>query len=347
MDISGAHTAIVTPFNDDGVDCRGLGRLVEFQVANGIAGILGVGTTGESPTLTWKEHREVNAMIAKKIRRRVIFIAGVGSNNTAETLSGAEHAAKIGATAILLVDPYYNGPSSLEIRREYVEPVAKAFPQLIVIPYIIPGRTGCKLFPEDLAIAYKKYGNVRVVKEATGDIENMRRIREVCGPDFTILSGDDGKLVEMVNDPAVKATGVISVVSNVVPYSTVNLAHSLRNGEAELTNTILSQIKPLFGLVTVTTEESTPFGKVDCRARNPLAIKTLMAILGMLEGGCRQPLGKMTPKGLEFVLKTARKVFTNAPEVFNPIAHFFNVNIEERLYDPKYLEGLAYEDGYE
>ncbi|MBL7196046.1 MAG: dihydrodipicolinate synthase family protein, partial [Desulfobacterales bacterium] len=120
----GCFTALVTPFKDDIVDYEGLGQLADFQIKNGITGILAVGTTGESPTLTWDEHNKVIEDVAKKTRDKCICIAGTGSNNTKETLESSKHAVDIGVEALLLVDPYYNGPSSLEIRREYVAPVA-------------------------------------------------------------------------------------------------------------------------------------------------------------------------------------------------------------------------------
>ncbi len=152
-----------------------LDRLVEFQIASGVSGILAVGTTGESPTLTWEEHYKVTQAVAEKCKGRCQSIAGTGSNNTRETIEGTAHAVRVGADAAPLVDPYYNGPSSLEIRREYVAPVAKKFPQIQIIPYVIPGRTGTQLLPEDLAILHRQFANMGTVKEATGDIENMTK----------------------------------------------------------------------------------------------------------------------------------------------------------------------------
>ncbi|MCG2753956.1 MAG: dihydrodipicolinate synthase family protein, partial [Desulfobacteraceae bacterium] len=173
----GCFTALVTPFINDAVDYEGLGKLADFQIKNGITGILAVGTTGESPTLTWDEHNKVIEDVAKKTRGKCICIAGTGSNNTKETLESSKHAVNAGVEALLLVDPYYNGPSSLEIRREYVAPVARAFPDVQIIPYVIPGRTGAQLFPEDLAILNRDFDNVNMVKEATGSIENMKHTR--------------------------------------------------------------------------------------------------------------------------------------------------------------------------
>jgi len=142
--LTGCFTAIITPFKaeNSAVDFRGLEKLVEYQIISGISGVLAVGTTGESPTLSWKEHNKVIEAIAKQTRTRCSCIAGTGSNNTQEAIDGSKHAAELGVDAVLLVDPYYNGPSSLEIRKEYVGPVARAVPDAQVIPYVIPGRTG-------------------------------------------------------------------------------------------------------------------------------------------------------------------------------------------------------------
>ncbi len=339
----GCFTALVTPFKDDAVDYEGLGQLADFQIKNGITGILAVGTTGESPTLTWDEHNKVIENVAKKTRGKCICIAGTGSNNTKETLESSKHAVNTGVEALLLVDPYYNGPSSLEIRREYVTPVARAFPDVQIIPYVIPGRTGAQLLPEDLAILNRDFGNVNMVKEATGSIENMKNTRACCGADFTILSGDDGLTFEMMTDPEIMASGVISVASNVAPGPVTEMVKLLEQGNQAEAKKILSALEPLFGLVTIKTKEKTPYGEVVYRARNPLGIKTLMSILGMPSGGCRQPLGKMTKNGLEKVLEAAQKVQTDNPEILKPVAEFFGVDIDARLSSLSSREGLCYE----
>jgi len=344
--LKGCFTALVTPFtNDHKLDQGSLEKLIEFQVTNGISGVLAVGTTGESPTLEWQEHNDVTRLVCEGTKGKCKSIAGTGSNSTRETLEGSEHAAKFGADAVLVVDPYYNGPSSLEIRREYVEPVAKRFPKIDVIPYVIPGRTGTQMLPEDLAILYKKYPNVRTVKEATGSLENMARTREVCGADYTILSGDDDKTLDMITSDAIRASGVISVLSNIAPRALTNFVTLLLAGQREEAEKLLEGLKPLFGLVTVKTQEETPYGAVTCRARNPLAVKTLMNILGMQAGPCRQPLGKMTKKGVQVVLEAAHTVQANAPEILAPVAEFFNVDIEDRLSNEANWKDLCYE-GY-
>ena len=341
---AGCYTAIATPFTDGAVDYDGLDKLAEFQIQNGITGIVAVGTTGESPVLTWDEHNKVIETVANKTKGRCLCIAGTGSNSTAESLAGTKHAAEVGADAVLLVDPYYNGPSSLEIRREYVAPIAAACPDIKIIPYIIPGRTGAQMLPEDLAILYKSYPNVNSVKEATTDINNMRRTRACCGDDYVILSGDDGMTYEMMTDPQIKAAGTISVTANVAPGALSRMVALLNEGNQPEANALMLKLQPLFSLVTVSTTEKTPYGNVLCRARNPAAYKAMMAILGMPSGGCRPPLGRLTQKGLNVVLEGLRRVYKDSPEILQPIAEFFNVDIGQRLEDPQYREGLFYNE---
>ena len=339
----GCYTALVTPMKPNRqVDYEGLQMLVDFQVKEGVSGILAVGTTGESPTLDWNEHNEVIEKVYEYTGSKALTIAGTGSNSTKETVEGTEHAAHIGVQCVLLVDPYYNGPSSLEIRREYVEPVASSFPEVQVIPYVIPGRTGTQLLPQDLAILHKQYPNVSAVKEATGDLDNMRLTRQLCGSNFAILSGDDDKTFPMMSASDIAAAGVISVASNIAPRAVQNLTQALRDHRTKEADRLYAAIRPLFSMVTVKTQEQTPFGPVTCKARNPLAFKTLMNILGMPSGPCRQPLGKMTRAGLEIVLANARKVYETNPEILKPIANFFSVDIRERLYNEEFCRGLTY-----
>jgi 4-hydroxy-tetrahydrodipicolinate synthase len=341
--LSGCYTALVTPMSQKGlVDYDGLRRLANFQIREGVKGILAVGTTGESPTLNWDEHNKVIEEVYDAVGTKGLTIAGTGSNSTRETMKGTEHAAQIGVKCVLLVDPYYNGPSSLEIRKEYVEPVAKNFPEVQVMPYVIPGRTGTQLLPQDLAILHEQYPNISSVKEATGDLDNMRLTRKLCGLNFTILSGDDDKTFDMMTAPDIAASGVVSVVSNIVPRTVQSLTQALLDKEIEEARRLYAVLKPFFSMVTVKTQESSRFGSMTCKARNPLAFKTLMNILGMPSGPCRQPLGKMTPAGLQVVLSNARMVYETNPEILKPIEDFFSVDLSARLYNERFWEGLAY-----
>lgn len=330
----GCYTALVTPFNEKGeLDQDGLARLIEFQTANGITGILATGTTGESPTFKWKEHDHVIALTSKQTRGKCKCIAGTGSNNTAEAVVATGHAAEEGVDSVLLVDPYYNGPSSLEIRREYYEVVAREYPDLDVIPYIIPGRTGAQMLPQDLAILARNCPNVNSVKEATGNPDNMRLTRKLCGKDFNILSGDDGLVYAIMTDADINACGAISVMSNIVPGFMTRMVELINQGKAEEARKIQDALSPLLELVVVTTEEQSDLGTVSCRARNPLPLKTMMQILGMPSGPCRAPLGKMTRKGFEVVLAALKKVRAETPEILEPVATAFSVDIDQRLGD--------------
>ena len=344
--LAGCFTALITPFKNESVDYEGLERILEFQIQNRISGILVAGTTGESPSLTWDEHNTVIETVSRLTRNRCVCIAGTGSNNTAEALSATRHAVDSGVQAVLLVDPYYNGPSSLEIRREYIEPVAGAFPNVEIIPYIIPGRTGTQLLPEDLTLLHRRFANIKTVKEATGNLDNMKRTRCCCGPGLSILSGDDALTGEMMQNPDIAASGVISVISNIAPGAVGRLVALAAEKKLDEVSRLIKSLQPLFDLVTVKTTESTAMGPVMCRARNPLPVKTLMALLGMPGGKCRPPLGRMTLNGLNRVVQAARSVQDRNPEILRPIAEFFGVDIEARLTDPDFRRGLYYEKPY-
>lgn len=325
------------------IDIEGLETLVEFQISQGISGVLAVGTTGESATLDFEEQITVIKEVYDHAHTRSLVIAGTGSSCTRKTMEATRKAYEIGVRAVLLVDPYYNGPSSLEIRREYIAPIVEKFPEAQVIPYVIPARTGTQLLPQDLAILHHNYKNVRAVKEATGDFENMRLTRKLCGEDFDILSGDDDKTFKMMTDPTIRASGVISVVSNVAPAAVQRMTSLILNGKIEEAEATCNKLNPLFQIVTVKTTEETPYGSALVKARNPLPYKTLMNILGMPAGPPRPPLGKMTRKGLETVVKAARIVYENSPEILEPIEDFFGVDLSERLYNEKFWKGLSYD----
>jgi 4-hydroxy-tetrahydrodipicolinate synthase len=332
----GCWTAMVTPFNRKGeVDFEGLEKNVQFQIENG-ANLVPAGTTGESPTLDWREHDRVITKTVKLSKDKAFVIAGTGSNSTREAMRGSKHAVEAGAQGLLLVDCYYNGPSSLEMRTQYYEVITKAFRKAFVVPYVIPGRTGTKLEVEDLAILHRKFRNLRSVKEATGDLERMARTRALCGEDFDILSGDDDKTFDMMTRDDIRASGVISVMSNIVPGPLGEMVKAIQNGNIERGNQLKDVLDPLFKVVTVSTVESYEGFDVPAKFRNPLAIKTMMKGLGMPSGPCRQPLGKMTPKGVEVVRNALREVYEKDKEVFRPLQEFYRINIEERISNDRY-----------
>ena len=204
------------------------------------------------------------------------------------------------------------------------------------MPYVIPGRTGTKLEVEDLAILHRKYKNVRSVKEATGDLERMAKTRTLLGEDFDILSGDDDKTFEMMTRNDIRASGVVSVMSNIVPGSIGEMVRAISSGNMERVNQLKDILDPLFKVVTVNTIESYEGFEVPAKFRNPLAIKTMMKGLGMPSGPCRPPLGKMTPQGVEVVRNALKEVYEKDKEVLMPIQVFYKINIEERLMNDRY-----------
>ena len=340
---SGCYTAIVTPMKDSTIDYDGLGRLMDFQVQAGVSGVVMVGTTGESPTMNWTEHIGVIERALDCSSEKFLVVAGTGSNSSQEAIEATKKSWDLGAKAALLIDPYYNGPSSIEIRKEYYEPIARSVPEMQLIPYVIPGRTGTQLMPQDLAILHRTCGNVNAVKEATGDYENARLTRRVCGNQFDILSGDDDRTYELMTMKDIRACGVVSVASNIAPKAVHDMCKFIMLGELDKAERLADSLKPLFQIVTVKTEETTPYGTVSCKARNPLPCKPLMNIIGMPSGPCRAPLGKMTRKGIEVLLEKTRTVYKNNPGILHPIEEFFNVDLQKRLYDDRYWRDLCYE----
>jgi len=332
----GCWTAMVTPFDRKGeIDFEGLEKNIQFQIENR-ASLVPTGTTGESPTLDWREHDRVITKTAKLAKGKVFVMAGTGSNSTKEAMRGTKHAIEVGAQGALLVDCYYNGPSSLELRTQYYEVIAKAFRRAFIMPYVIPGRTGTKLEVEDLAILHRKYKNVRSVKEATGDLQRMAKTRTLLGEDFDILSGDDDKTVDMMTRDDIRASGVVSVMSNIVPGPIGEMVRAISSGNMERANRLKDILDPFFKVVTVNTIESYEGFEVPTKFRNPSAIKTMMKGLGLPSGPCRSPLGKMTPKGVEIVRNALKEVYEKDRGVLMPLRDHYGVNIEERLTNDRY-----------
>lgn len=348
MNFEGAWTAFVTPMTSDGgVDWGGLDKNLQFQIEQGITGLVPTGTTGESPTLNWDEHNSIVERALAKAAGKCEVIAGTGSNSTQEAMESTEHAAEHGAKAALLVDCYYNGPSSLELKNEYYGVLAEVFPDVNFIAYVIPGRSGTALSVEDLAILNAEYPNINAVKEATGDFTRMKHTRQLLGPDFFIISGDDDLTFQMMTEPGIKSQGVISVVSNVAPAAVEQMVRKALSGDIEGARAVHEALSPLFGIVTVkaASERRLPDGSVvmvEDRFRNPLPIKTLMQALGMPSGSSRQPLGRMTAEGVSILRSAARTTWEKNPEILMPVAEFYGVDIEARIADDDVWTGLSY-----
>ncbi len=216
-----------------------------------------------------------------------------------------------------------------------------------MIPYIIPGRTGTQLLPQDLAILAREYPNLQAVKEATGSAENARLTRKLCGPEFSIMSGDDDKTLSFMRDDAIVCSGAISVISNIAPRAIEDLTEAALAGNLEEADRLGAALQPLFAMVTVKSEENTAFGPVPVKARNPLAGEDDDERPGHGRRAVQGPLGRVTKQALDHILEGLRKVWTRNPEILEPIEKAFDVSIDKRLRVARYWEGLAYENAYE
>ena len=285
--IQGTMTAMVTPLKDGQVDYDRLGANVRWQVDQGVDGLVPVGTTGESPTLSHDEHRRVIEHVVQAVsvgNRKVTIIAGTGSNSTTEALELTQHAKQVGADAALMVNPYYNKPTQEGLYRHFIA-VADAV-ELPIVLYNIPGRTGITMSPATVA-RLDEHPNVVAIKEATGSMDIASEIASLCG--ITILSGDDSLTVPLMS---VGGKGVISVLSNLVPDRVKAMVDAASAGDFAMARRLHVELFPLFKGMFVET--------------NPIPIKIAMAMCGHDSGQLRLPLcemGNENREGLEQLLK--------------------------------------------
>jgi len=358
---TGAWVAMVTPFLKDGkIDRPGIARLISFFASNNVSGIVPMGTTGETSTLNERGHHLVIVESVRLVheinsdrQEKLGILAGCGSNSTKEAKSYVALAEASGCDGALMVDPYYNGPSSFEIARHYYGPIAALHPDLPIVPYIIPGRTGCELSCADLGVLARRYPNICAVKQATGNMDKFRETRSITPPDFQIFSGDDDMTYQMMHETSIQACGVISVIANIAPAAVQKMCQHLLHGEFEMAIAMHGKLAPLFKLVTVFADRDVYIPevgaervahKVKDKFRNPVGIKTMMRILGMPAGPCREPLGKMTPQGMWQVMHSLQEVQKSSPEIFQPIAEFFGIDVEKRLRYPGLINGFDEEN---
>lgn len=285
----GAITALITPFKDGGVDYKALGALVEDQIAKGIDGLVPCGTTGESPTLTEKEHGEVISFVVKTAAKRVPVIAGTGSNSTAEALHYTRFAKEAGASAALLVCPYYNKPSQRGLIAHFTKIADEVkLPQIL---YNIQGRTGINMTPETVA-KLAEHPNIVGIKEASGNLEQMSRIRELCPKDFILLSGDDTLTLPILS---IGGDGVISVITNLIPGEIARMVRDYREGRLDAARETFHRYNPLTKAVMSTDA-------------NPVGIKAAMALKGLISGEYRLPLVPPTEEARECLKKEMKAV---------------------------------------
>lgn len=266
----GSITALITPFKNGKVDRDAFARIVDWQIKEGTSALVPVGTTGESPTLSHDEHKEVVALCVEAAKKRVPVIAGTGSNNTAEVIDFAKHAKKVGADAQLIVTPYYNKPTQEGLYQHY-KAVHDAV-ELPIIIYNIPPRCVIDMSVETMA-RLAKLPRIVGVKDATGDLTRPLKTRLACGPKFSILSGDDGVALATL---AQSGDGCISVTSNIAPRLCADMHKAWHKGDFAAARKINELLMPLHEALFVET--------------SPAPVKWAASQLGLCSADVRLPM---------------------------------------------------------
>ena len=285
MELKGVYTALATPFAGGAVDYGKLRELVALQVAGGVDGIVPVGTSGESPTLSTTEHMKVISETIAAANGKCFIMAGTGANSTEEAIELTKHAKEEGADCSLQVTPYYNKPTQEGLYRHFSTIADKCGIPLVL--YNVPGRTGTAIAPETIA-RLSKNANVLGVKEAGGSVERVSEIASLC--DIPIMCGDDSLTVPMMS---VGARGVISVASNIIPADLKAMVDACAKGDFA---TALKYHKRYYRLFKDLFIES-----------NPIPVKAAMAMLGMINEEYRLPLCEMAPANREKLKATLSK----------------------------------------
>jgi 4-hydroxy-tetrahydrodipicolinate synthase len=282
----GSMTAIVTPFRNGKLDEDALKSIIDFQIKNGTSGLVPCGTTGESPTLSYAEHERVIELTVKYARGRVPVIAGTGANSTEEAIMLTKHAENVGADASLQVNPYYNRPTQKGLYLHF-----KAIAESVKIPiilYNIASRTGVNMEPETFA-KLAQIKNIVGVKEASGSLEQMARIKNVTPKDFLLISGDDALTLPVM---AIGGTGVISVVANIIPKDCARLCEAAEKGDIKKARELYYKMLDLVKAMFIET--------------NPIPVKTAMGLMGLIDPEIRLPLCEMQPENKEKLVKALK-----------------------------------------
>jgi 4-hydroxy-tetrahydrodipicolinate synthase len=271
----GVYTAIITPFSEGKIDYPSYFRILENQLKFGVDGIVPCGTTGESPTLDHEEHSELIQKTVQFVNGRAKVIAGTGSNSTREAISLTEKACKDGVDGVLSVNPYYNKPTQEGLFQHFYS-IAENSSKPILL-YNIPGRTHVTLNIDTIQ-RLAQHKQIRCIKEATGDLGFMARLRAVLPENFTILSGDDNLTLPLL---AIGGAGVVSVVSNLFPGSLVNMVRSWQQGNLDEARRVYFKLMPVFHSAFMET--------------NPIPVKAAMSWLGYCKNELRLPMTPLTP----------------------------------------------------
>jgi 4-hydroxy-tetrahydrodipicolinate synthase len=286
MQFSGAFTALVTPFKNGSVDEKAYRNFIEWQIDQGIHGLVPCGTTGESATLTHEEHERVIEICIDQAKGRVPVLAGAGSNSTMEAISLTRFAKKAGADGALLITPYYNKPTQEGLFLHF-KAVAEAVDFPIVL-YNVPGRTGCNMLPPTVA-RLANLPHIAGIKEATGNLTQVSDVLEQCPAAFSVLSGDDFTALSLMQ---LGGTGVISVTSNVAPAKMAAMYEAQKAGDMVTARKLHFELAPISRAMFMET--------------NPIPVKTALALMGKMELEFRLPLCPMQAANAEKLQATLR-----------------------------------------
>ncbi len=276
MLFSGAFTALVTPFRDGRVDEARYRDLIEWQISEGINGLVPCGTTGESATLSHAEHEQVVRICIDQAKKRVPVLAGAGSNNTKEAVSLARFAKEVDADGVLLITPYYNKPTQEGMFQHFKQIASEV--SIPIIVYNVPGRTGVNLLPATLGRMRRHIPEIVGIKEATGNLQQVSDVIEECGPDFAVLSGDDFTVLPTL---AVGGHGVISVTSNIAPALMSGLCRAYESGDLDEARRLHYALAPL--------------NRAMFTESNPIPVKTSLHLMGRMSDELRLPLTALQP----------------------------------------------------
>jgi 4-hydroxy-tetrahydrodipicolinate synthase len=281
----GTYTAIVTPFRDGEIDVAALERLIEGQIAAGVNGIVAVGTTGESPTLSHEERENVIKLAVKIAKGRCQVLAGTGSYSTRDAVAATKRAKELGARAALVVAPYYNKPSQEGLFRHF-QAIAHAT-SLPIMLYNIPGRCSVDISVETVERLVAECSNIVAIKEASGSVDRVSELRSRLPNEFTILSGDDSLTLPFMS---VGAAGVVSVASNLIPDQVCALVKAQDAGDVKSARDLHRQLLPIFKDLFI--------------EPNPVPIKTALSWRGMMSAEVRLPLCEMSEPNQARLRKT-------------------------------------------
>ena len=276
---TGVGTAIVTPMNANGVDYEAFGRLIDWQIEEGVNCLVVAGTTGEGSTLTDAEHKEVLRFAMEKVAGRVPVVAGTGSNDTAYAIELTKFACEIGCDAMLLVTPYYNKATQRGLIESFTA-IADASTKPCIL-YNVPSRTGCNLTPASCAVL-AKHENIVGIKEASGNISQIAEIAALTKGEFDIYSGNDDQIVPILS---LGGKGVISVLSNILPKKTVEICDKFFAGDVAGSRDLQLELLPLVN-------------SLFCEV-NPIPVKAATAAMGFGDNYVRLPLTTMEPENEE------------------------------------------------